>query len=239
MKKIFAVLAVGALVAAPQVQAQSEPEMKDIVAYGALMATLGATSPVASPVVLGQEQAEIGYTLRYGRLDAGNDQVQNAVSVGASRGSFGLHAGYASQSDGTQSEGHFMAGASFSRSLFNLPVAGHALNIGADVGAGFARPDGATILSGAASLPIAFVARAGNWTVAPFVQPGYGYGRVSEKDEASGVTVSIDGNRPMIGAGLGLVDASRGLGFHLGMQQVRIEGGDTQYGIGMTWNPSR
>ncbi|HUF27991.1 MAG TPA: hypothetical protein VMM18_13535 [Gemmatimonadaceae bacterium] len=234
MRKILATFALTALVFTPTAQAQ---DVGDIVAYAALVGSpTGGLAPVVTPTMMGAQQTGLGYSFRYGRVTG--DNAPNNFGAGISLpvqtlGTIGFTAGYLSPSE-TGVDGWMMLGANFNRGLMNTAIgAGSSLNVGLDVGLGWGNPEALTLLSGSIGLPVSTVVGQGNWRVVPFVQPGFGYGRAS----ADGASES--GTRFLLGAGLGFVDGTRGIGLNIGMQKVFIENGENVIGLGFTWNPRR
>ena len=79
-----------------------------------------------------------------------------------------------------------------------------------------------------AGAPVALVLKSGDMTWAPFVTPGFGWGRLS----AQGTSES--GTRFMMGAGLG-VSHRNGWGASVGMQKVFIDQGKTVFGLNLSY----
>lgn len=238
MRKVLASLAVTALVLAPaQVQAQDEG---DVAAYAALLFTpVGGLAPIATPAMMGADQVGLGYSFRYGKI-TGDDAPNNfgaGVSYGHNVGTFGITAGYLSPAqDGV--DGHLMLGGNYSRNLTNVAMSANAaLNIGLDVGLGWAsREEGgidATMLAGQLGVPVSTVAGSGSWRFVPYVQPGLGWGRISADD------ASESGTQFMVAAGLGIMDGTRGLGFNVGFQKIFQDDGENVIGLGFSWHPRR
>lgn len=245
MRKILGTFALTALVMSPaSAQAQSEPDLGDIASYVALLGTPTAgLAPIATPTMMGAQQTGLGYSFRYGRV-SGDDAPSNfgaGVSYGISAGTLGLTAGYL-QPGIDDADGHFMLGGHFARGLANVAMSpSAALNIGVDATLGWAsRTETSTagdvdvgLLSAEIGVPVATVAGSGNWRFVPYVQPGLGWGRVSAEDE------SESGTQFMVGAGLGIMDGTRGIGINVGMKKVFMEDGETVLGLGFSWNPRR
>lgn len=240
MRKILASLAVTALVLAPaQVQAQDE-DLGKAAAYAALLFTpIGGLAPIATPAMMGAQQTGFGYSFRYGKI-TGEDMPNNfgvGATYGHTAGTFGVTAGYLSSGvDGV--DGHLMLGGNYARTLTNVALSARsALNIGLDVGLGWASREeageDATFLAGSIGVPVSTVAGSGSWRFVPYVQPGLGWGRISAADE------SESGTQFMVGAGLGIMDGTRGLGFNVGLQKVFQDDGENVIGVGFSWNPRR
>lgn len=240
MRKILASLALGALVLAPQAQAQ-EPDVSDLAAFVGLLGTpTGGLAPIATPSMMGAQQTGLGYSFRYGKV-TGDDAPNNfglGMSYGHSSGTYGFTLGYLSPSqDGV--DGNIMLGGNYARNLTNIAMsATSALNIGIDAGLGWASSEAlgfdADLLSLGLSLPVSTVLGSGAWRFVPYVQPGLGHGRISV-DGAD----AESGTKFMMGLGLGIMDNARGIGFNVGMQKVFVEDGENVIGLGFSWNPKR
>ena len=237
MKKIFASLALSALVLAPQAQAQDD---EGVFGYVALLGTpTAAFAPIATPAMMGAQQIGLGYSFRYGKV-TGDDAPNSfgaGVSYGHTSGTWGFTAAYNSPSvDGI--DGYMMLGGNYARTLTNIAMsATSSLNIGLDAGLGWGSTEilatDATMLSAALNVPVSTVMGSGAWRFVPFVQPGLGYGRISAEDE------SESGTKFMLGLGLGIQDQTRGIGFNVGMQKVFQDEGENVIGLGFSWNPKR
>lgn len=238
MRKILASLALTALVLAPaQVQAQ-DVDAGELASYAALLSTpVGGLAPIATPLMMGAQQTGLGYSFRYGKI-TGEDMPNNfgvGATYGHSAGTFGLTAGYLSPSE-EGVDGHVMLGGNYARNLTNVSLSANAaLNIGLDVGLGWASTEGdATLFAGSIGVPVATVAGSGSWRFVPYLQPALGWGRVSV-DGAD----AESGTQFMLGAGLGIMDGTRGIGFNVGLQKVFQDDGENVIGVGFSWNPRR
>jgi hypothetical protein len=99
------------------------------------------------------------------------------------------------------------------------------LTIGLNGELGFGKPEGGTIWSATAGLPVALVAGAGSGLrLAPFLTPAFGFGYVTGQGE------SESGTRMLLGGGVGIMGANR-FGVSVGFQKVFIEDGQTTIGI--------
>ena len=236
MRKILGTFALTALIAAPA--SAQEVDLSDLASYTALIATpVAGLAPVATPAMMGAQQLGLGYSFRYGRV-SGDEMPNNfgaGVSYGLSAGTIGLTLGYLQP--GNDADGHFMVGGSYSRSLANLALSpSAALNVGVDAGLGWVNSafgEEVGLLAGELGLPISTVAGSGSWRFVPYVQPGFGWGRMSAEDE------SESGTQLMVGAGLGIMDGTRGIGINVGMKKIFQDDGETVLGLGFSWNPRR
>lgn len=89
---------------------------------------------------------------------------------------------------------------------------------------------GAQALSATVGLPVGLVVRSGTTTLAPFVTPRIGWGRV-ELSTGGGDDTTESGVRPMLGAGLAVRVGPR-FGLDLGLQRVFAEDAETTFGLG-------
>src|SRR5438046_2396643 len=105
----------------------------------------------------------------------------------------------------------FVASAHAQQSVIETSLAAWALSDGKNANLftlsargdfGWANPQDLGLLSFSASAPLALVLKSGSMTWAPFVTPGFGWGRMSPTGAAS-----ISGSRFMMGGGLGMTHA--------------------------------
>jgi hypothetical protein len=204
----------------------------DFVAYVALNFTPPAGfAPVMTRTMLGQAQPGWDLVPRYGRVDLFEDAANNfALSIvhGGGRSSFGFTAGYWNP-DCDGCDGHFVAGLGGDTRLAASPLGtgpgAMLLTIGLNGEIGFGKPEGATLWSATAGLPVALVAGSNSGLrLAPFLTPGFGFGYVTADGD------SESGTRPLLGGGIGIWAAS-GFGVTIGFQKVFIEDGKTTLGI--------
>jgi hypothetical protein len=106
---------------------------------------------------------------------------------------------------------------------------------------GYTNQEGGYALSGAVGVPVSVVFTSGNMRVAPFLTPGYGYGRTHASDATTNQDQSA--GRVMLGGGLAVLDVTSVVGVTLGFQKVFLSEGDgiaritskTSFGIGVTF----
>jgi hypothetical protein len=216
-------------VAAP-VAAQSD---QDVVAYFTLIGTpRGGLPPSLSPSMLGRSMTNPDLAVRYGHIStAGTDFNNFGATLGIPAGPkamIGITAGAESpRCDGCKT--HFIAGAGaegrLASTMLGTGTDAAQLNIGLNGELGFGKPEGVTLISLSAGLPIALVSTGTSFRIAPFVTPGLGWGR--ESDDAG----SMNGTRLMLGGGVALEGTTSPIGVNFGFQKVFINGGDTMFGI--------
>ena len=240
MRKFAIVLtSLTSLGVAASAQAQG-PSVGDVAAYVALSTTpVGAMTPIVTSAMLGRIAKGYTITGQYGHLSddvAGFNSFGAAISMPVSGISLGGSFGFLSPSaQGSKSNmmlglnaesnlGAWALGAGKDANLFTMSVRGDF---------GWANPDdgnggNVTSLALSAGAPFALVLKNGDMTFAPFVTPGFGWGRLS----AQGASES--GTRFMMGAGLGIAHRN-GWGVSAGMQKVFIDQGKTVFGLNVSY----
>ncbi|HEY2854492.1 MAG TPA: hypothetical protein VGJ18_16670 [Gemmatimonadaceae bacterium] len=240
MRKFAIVLtSLTSLGVAASAQAQG-PSVGDAAAYVALSTTpVGAMTPIVTAAMLGRIPKGYSISGQYGHLSdntAGFNSFGASVSMPVSGFSLGGSLGMVSPSAqgfksnlmlGANAEtnlGAWAIGDGKDANLFTMSVRGDL---------GWANPDNGggnsiTALSVSAGVPVALVLKSGDMTFAPFVTPGFGWGRLS----ATGASES--GNRFMMGAGLG-VSNRNGWGVSVGMQKVFIDQGKNVFGLNVSY----
>ncbi len=234
MRKILLGAAVAGLAfTTSQAQAQSANER---ASYRALHATpIGALAPLA-PNVGRQSTA---WRAHYGRHDVFGTG-SHTFALGADfpaglRSSFGFTAGWRNIEAGGGD--HFMVGTHLSGNLMGGIPAGMPdpetarLAIGYNAQLGYARNNGNDFLAASASMPLSVPVASGQTRFVPFLSPGLGWGRLSPDNADARSSL-----RAMLGGGLGL-EVAGGTGIHLGAQRIFVDGGDIQYGLGVTLRP--
>ncbi|HXQ78144.1 MAG TPA: outer membrane beta-barrel protein [Gemmatimonadaceae bacterium] len=222
--------------------AQAQTSLGDAAAYLALSTTpVGAMTPVVSSAMLGRIAKGYSVTGQYGHLSddaAGFNSFGASISMPLSGFSLGGSLGFMSPSaDGSKSNlmlganaetnlGAWALGQGKNANLFTLSARGDLGWANPDDGTG--TDNSITALSFSAGAPLALVLKNGDMTWAPFVTPGFGWGRLS----ANGASES--GTRFMMGAGLGMTHRN-GWGVSVGMQKVFIENGKTVLGLNLSY----
>ena len=217
-------------------QAQQGPSVNDLAGYVALSGTpVGAMTPVVTSAMFGRIPKGYSIIGQYGHL---SDNVLGFNSFGVTASmpfsgvSLGGSLGFMSPSAqgaksnmmlGLNAETNLGAWAltdGKDANLFTMSVRGDF---------GWANPQDLGLLSFSAGVPVALVLKSGDMTFAPFVTPGFGWGRVSP----TGGT-SESGTRFMTGAGIGFSHRN-GWGASLGMQKVFIDQGKTVIGLNLSY----
>ena len=236
----FVLAAAAAALVPASAFAQTEGDIKNLVAYAVLTGTpVGALPPSAHGV--DAVKTKTTFDLRYGRISYEGGLSQNAYAIG---GSMALAGGRIGASLGQVTcdgcEATNMIGVEYEYSLVNGKQGKNAWAVGVQPSFGYGRSTEQDIngddvsLSGmslALGVPVSITGGKA-WRYTGFVTPGFGFGRMSSEGE------SESGNRPMVGAGARVRNAANGLGFLVGVQKVFIENGKTQLGLGMSWTPS-
>ena len=236
MRKFAIVLtSLTSLGVAASAQAQG-PSLNDAAAYVALsMTPVGAMTPVVTSAMLGRIAKGYSIAGQYGHLSdnvAGFNSFGAAVSMPVSGVTLGGSLGFLSPSaQGSKSNlmlglnaetnlGAWALGDGKDANLFTLSARGDF---------GWANPQDVGVLSFSAGVPLALVLKSGSMTWAPFVTPGFGWGRLSPTGAQS-----MSGTRFMTGAGLGMSHAN-GWGVSIGMQKVFIDQGKTVFGLNLSY----
>jgi hypothetical protein len=228
------IVVLAALGAAPAtVAAQSE---HDVAAYFAMIASpIGTLPPILSNAMLGRPMTSPDIAVRYGHLPIG-DAAANTFDarIGFPAGTkvmMGVNAGYESYSSCGGCDGHFIGGVNaegrLASSMLGTGSDAALLNIGLNGEAGFGHESGSTAFSLNAGLPVALVSGTGTLRIAPFLTPGFGWGRISGGGD------SVNGTRFLLGGGITFQSLTNNLGVNLGFQKVFIDGGDTMFGVSL------
>ena len=243
MRKFAIVLtSLSSLGLAASAQAQG-PSVGDLAAYVALSATpVGAMTPVVTSSMLGRIPQGYSIAGQYGHLSdngAGFNSFGANVSMPLSGVQVGASLGFWSPSGGTNTKSNMMLGLNAESNLGAWALSdgknANLFTLGLRGDFGWANPDdgtgtstSATALSFAAGAPVALVLKNGDMTFAPFITPGFGWGRLSENG------ASESGTRFMMGAGLGLSHRN-GWGVSVGMQKVFIDQGKSVFGLNVSY----
>lgn len=224
MRRCLAAILVAGVVSLTARDAAAQPSVKDIVAYTALSAT-----PVGSHVPVMMPKAN-AVAVRYSHFSAeGSDGTNNIagsyfMKAGANA-LVGATLGYIMPADDGE-DALFNAGLGVNSTLWSS-TAGAGIGLAGDFG--WASQDGATFLSLALGVPLSYsMEQASKSSVSFFVQPGFGWGRIS------GDAGSESGTRPIVGAGAAWSSAS-GWGLHASFNKVMIEDGGNTFGLGFTY----
>jgi hypothetical protein len=237
MRKFAIVLtSVASLGVAASAQAQGNIVTNDQAGYIALAGTpVGAMTPVVTSAMLGRIPKGYSVVGQYGHLSdavggfnsfgASISMPLSGFALGASVGMFSPSAAGSKSNEmvGLNAEtnlGAWAIGEGKDANLFTMSARGDF---------GWANPQDLGLLSFSAGAPFALVLKSGDMTWAPFVTPGFGWGRISP---TSFNTES--GTRFMMGAGLGVAHRN-GWGVSAGMQKVFINQGKTVFGLNLSY----
>ena len=220
---LMAILVVG-LVSLTSSEASAQPTEKDIAAYFALQFTpVGAHTPLLMPKAnafafrVSQHSPEIG------------DSDMNLA------GSYYMKAGTNALIGGTvgygmpgcdNCDGYFNAGVDLNSQLWSN-ASGAAIGMTGNLG--WASREETTALSAAIGVPLSFSKeQASKSRISAFLQPGFGFGRLSDDTE------SFSGTRPIIGAGAAW-QAAGGWAIHAAFNKIMIEDGGNNFGVGFSY----
>ena len=234
MRTLLAVVALSTIVIASPVAAQTE---QDVIAYFTLIGTpQGGLPPVLSNAMLGRSMTSPDISVRYGHISTvGTDFNNIGATLGIPAGDkamIGVTAGLEALSCGG-CKSHFIAGANaegrLASSVLGTGTDAARLNIGLNGEFGFGKPEGTTLVSLSAGLPVSLVAGGPTLKIAPFLTPGLGWGRSSDN------TGSESGTRFMLGGGVAIQSTTSAIGANFGFQKVFINGGDVMFGVNVTF----
>ena len=209
----------------------------DVAAYFALVGTPpGGLPPVLSNAMLDRPMTSMDLGARYGHISTAGTSFNNfAATLGMPAGTkakIGVTAGVeALDCNGCKS--HFIAGANAEGRLTSVMLGAGSdaaqLTVGLNGEFGFGKPERTTLVTLTGGLPIALVAGGPTLKIAPFITPGIGWGRSRDN------TGSSNGSRFMLGGGVALHSTTSPVGANFGFQRVFINGGDTLFGINVTF----
>jgi hypothetical protein len=220
---LMAILVVG-LVSVNTREAAAQPSLKDIVAYQALQATpVGAHTPLLMPKAnafafrVSQHSPEIG--------DADMNLAGSYYMQAGSNALIGGTVGYGMPGC-TDCDGYFNAGVDLNSQLWSN-ASGAAIGMSGNLG--WASREEATALSAAIGVPLSFSKeQASKSRISAFIQPAFGFGRISADGD------SESGTRPIIGAGAAW-QAAGGWALHAAFNKVMIENGGNNFGVGFSY----
>ena len=207
-------------------------------AYIALVGTPTAgVTPAARRWMTTDASRGVGIDAQWGHVSGNGGSLDTftggvVVPVAEGRADFGLSAGYFKPTcDVGTCDGNLVASGVFEGRVLQSQGEHTTLTLGLSQRIGFAKPSGGTAWSASTSVPLS-IAIGTNGTgimFVPFISPGLGWGSLSGGGE------SASGERFMLGGGIGVMSATSGVGFNLGLQKVFISGGKTVLGAGITW----
>jgi hypothetical protein len=184
----------------------------------------------------GRVQTAPALGVRYGHISfsgfGANTFAGSADFAAGAKTVIGVSAGYESYSC-RGCDGHFVASGRAEGRLTSTVLGtgsdASLLTVGLNGEMGFGKPSGGTYLSVTGGLPIALIAGGPSIKIAPFVTPGFGWGR------ASGGNTSDSGSRLMLGGGVAVQSTRSALGANFGFQKVFIQNGETMFGVNVTF----
>lgn len=222
----------------------------DNAAYLALVSTpIGGAAPsIAAPLI--GSGGSLGWHVRYAQIGTSDLRFRHVLAgldLSLGRSALAIDAGWnaVSCSDAFQTtfgdcKGNFLAGAQFATPIIGVGAHGSGVALGFQADVGYSKPklvdlgnDDFAAYSAAASLPLAITASAGGTKIAPYIAPGFGWGRLSAS--YGGSSDSESGTRFMLGGGV-RIESMGGLGLSVGAQKVFIDGGKTTIGGGFSWH---
>jgi hypothetical protein len=229
-------LAAAAIVVSTSANAQTA---SDAATYVALMRTaVAGLPPIATSTILGDHQDGAAFSVRYGNVSAGditrslNNFTATAVLPGGGASSISLTAGASAPSQGSSA---LVLGIGGDTRLTDLPMSDASnamlLRVGLNGEFGYSHPTGANLLAGSVGLPFSLIARGGGRDAlrfVPFFTPAFGFGDLNPDagDSRSGMKF-------MLGGGAGIFNRSSSVAVNLAFQHVFVDGGQTQFGLGL------
>jgi opacity protein-like surface antigen len=224
--------------------------------FGALPTNLPAGWTRSTP-------AGIGFNLRFGTMneegDAGRRNIGIGIDVPVGRASVGLTGGlvdFTCDAEGVDidCESAFMLGARFAAPLVSSSVGeggGESFIVGLDASVGFSSGDlisindpggagsfeiGGRGITVGVGLPLGLVARSGNVTITPFIEPAFFYGNT--KFDVSGDFGEDDQSESGTGFALGggvSFGFANGFALDIGFKKVMVEEANALIGVGISF----
>lgn len=223
--------------------------------FGALPTNLPAGWTRTAP-------AGIGFNVRFGTMneegDAGRRSIGIGIDVPVGRATLGFTGGLVDFTCDTEGfdidcESAFMLGARFAAPLVTSSVGeggGESFLIGLDASVGFSNGDlisindpggagsleiGGRGITVGVGLPLGLVARSGNVTITPFIEPAFFYGNT--KFEVSG---DLEDDQSESGTGFALGGGvsfgfANGLALDIGFKKVMVEEANALIGVGISF----
>jgi hypothetical protein len=242
---------------------EEETDFNDAAACGAATITPFGALPTLLPASwLGQPAAGIGLNFRFGSMDEEGDAGRRNFGVGIEiplgRASIGLTGGYADftcdvPGEEISCESAFMFGGRFAAPLIINPIgtgdAGQSFVLGLNASAGFGTGDvldgslagetfniGVRGISVGVGVPLALVAKSGNITITPFIEPSFFWGQTKFDVETSfgSGDQTESGTAFALGGGISFGFAS-GVSFDLGFKKVMLDDAKSLIGLGISF----
>jgi hypothetical protein len=153
------------------------------------------------------------------------------VLSGGGASSVSLTAGASTPSRGSSA---LMLGIGGDTRLSDVPMSdsrnGMLLRVGLNGEFGYSKPSGATLLAGSVGLPLSLISRGSRneMHIVPFLTPAFGFGDFNPDGGDSG-----SGSKFMLGGGLGIFNPTSSVALNLAFQHVFVDGGQTEFGLGL------
>ena len=239
----------------------AEPELDAMAACLAATTTpFGALPTILPASWLGRATTGIGVSVLFGSMseegDAGRRNFGIGIDMPVGRANLGLTGGLVdftcdAEEAGVECKSAMMLGARFVAPLVSNPIAGEtgqSFNIGLNTSAGFSNGDILSLSDGSQSIeiggrafsigvgiPVGLVARSGNITITPFIEPAFFWGQTTfelggtfteERDE-SGTGFALGG-----GVSFGFAN---GLALDIGFKKVMIDEANALIGLALSF----
>ena len=242
---------------------QENPDFNEAAACGAATITPFGALPTQLPASwLGRSVTGIGFNFRFGSMDEEGDAGRRNFGVGIDipmgTASLGLTGGYADftcdvPEAEVNCESAFMLGGRFAAPLLINPIgtgdSGQSFVLGLNASVGFGTGDvidanlgGESIqiaargISVGLGVPIALVARSGNISITPFIEPAFFWGQTRfdvESSFGSGEETE-SGTAFSLGGGVSFGFAS-GLSLDVGFKKVMLDDAKSLIGLGISF----
>lgn len=242
---------------------EEDPDFNDAAACGAATITPFGALPTQLPASwLGRSVTGIGFNFRFGSMDEEGDAGRRNFGVGIDipmgTASIGLTGGYADftcdvPGGEVSCESAFMFGGRFAAPLLINPIgtgdSGQSFVLGLNASVGFGSGDvldanlggeeikiGARGLSVGVGVPFALVARSGNISITPFIEPAFFWGQTKfdvESSLGSGEETE-SGTAFALGGGVSFGFAS-GLSLDVGFKKVMVDDAKSLIGLGISF----
>ena len=243
---------------------QADPDFSAAAACAAATITPFGALPTLLPANwLGRSVAGIGFNFRFGSMgeegDAGRRNFGVGIEIPVGTASIGLTGGYVDftcdvPGEEVNCKSAVMVGGRFAAPLLMNPIgsgdAGQSFVLGLNASAGFGTGDlldasfagetfevGARGISVGVGVPLALVAKSGNITITPFIEPAFVWG--DTRFEISGTIGSGDesesGTAFALGGGISFGFAS-GLALDVGFKKVMLDEAKGLIGLGLSFH---
>ena len=216
----------------------------DFASYYALMRTaVTGLPPIATSTILGERQNGAEFAVRYGNVSGGeltgslNNLGASAVFGSDGTSSITLTGGISSPSRGSSS---LFLGIGGDMRLTDVPMSDSRsatlLRIGLNGEFGYGKPSHETLLAGSVGLPFSLIMRGGprdGMRIVPFLTPAFGFGNFSPDELPPPFDESGSGSHFVLGGGVAIYNRTSSVALNLGFQNVFVEGGHTEFGLGL------